>query len=84
MRYTRAMTTTQTETAQHTHGPNFGRKVADCPRCEQLAAGAAPIEWAGTRRARVDAQITRENDSHFTGQKHRSGGCGPVCTFGEW
>ena len=26
----------------HTHKPNFGRIVEDCPRCQELKAGAAP------------------------------------------
>jgi hypothetical protein len=25
-----------------------------------------------------------DNRAHFASQTHRSGGCGPVCTFGEW
>ena len=29
----------------HTHGPNFGRIVAGCPRCAELAAGAEPVTW---------------------------------------
>jgi hypothetical protein len=75
---------TTTENLKHTHGANFGRKVEGCGRCAQLAAGAAPVEWAGTRRARVDAQIIAENRRHFTGTRHLSGGCGPVCTWGDW
>lgn len=33
---------------QHSHGPNFGRHVEDCPRCTELANGAAPVQsgWA--------------------------------------
>ena len=37
-------------TTKHTHGPNFGRHVDDCPRCIELAAGAAPVD-AYSRRA---------------------------------
>lgn len=38
-------------TTKHSHGPNFGRHVDDCPRCIELAAGAAPVQsgWSGTR-----------------------------------
>lgn len=34
--------------AKHSHGPNFGRHVDDCPRCIELANGAAPVQsgWA--------------------------------------
>lgn len=36
--------------AKHSHGPNFGRHVADCPRCIELANGAAPVQsgWSNT------------------------------------
>jgi hypothetical protein len=74
------MTTTQAE--QHTHGPNFGRKVADCPRCAQLAAGAPAIEQAWRKPRRFDG--TADVSGHFASAKHRSGGCGPVCTFGDY
>ena len=35
---------------KHSHGPNFGRYVEDCPRCIELANGAAPVD-AYSRRA---------------------------------
>lgn len=64
-------------------GPVFGRKTAGCPRCEELKSGAAPIQWAPSRQAQ-DIQRCREIDAHFAGAHHRSGKCGPVCTFGDW
>lgn len=71
-------------TTKHTcGGPHFGRKTAGCPRCDELLAGAAPVSWGPSRRQR-DAVVIAENRRHFGGQKHRSGGCGPVCTYGEW
>ena len=38
--------------AKHSHGPNFARHVDDCPRCIELANGAAPVQsgWSGTRQ----------------------------------
>lgn len=30
--------------AKHSHGPNFGRHVEDCPRCIELANGAPVID----------------------------------------
>lgn len=37
--------------AKHSHGPNFGRHVEGCPRCIELANGAAPVQsgWAAAR-----------------------------------
>lgn len=74
-------------TTKHTcnsgNGLVFGRKTVGCPRCDEMIAGAAPVRWAHAK-ASQDAQRCREIDAHFTGHKHRSGGCGPVCTFGDW
>lgn len=61
----------------------FGRKDPNCPRCKELMSGSAPRQWAPSFAQR-DRQACREIESHFASQKHRSGGCGPVCTFGEW
>jgi hypothetical protein len=40
---------TKPKTTKHTcnggNGPAFGRKTAGCPRCDELLAGAAPVEW---------------------------------------
>lgn len=74
-------------TTKHTcnagNGPVFGRKTLGCPRCDELSAGAAPIKWAPSRQAQ-DIQRCREISAHFASAHHRNGGCGPVCTFGEW
>lgn len=70
-------------TTKHTHPVIFGRKVAGCPRCAELAAGAKPIQWS-TRRVDRDRARCAEIANHFRSHKHTSGGCGPVCTFGEW
>lgn len=36
---------------KHSHGPNFGRHVDHCPRCIELANGAAPVQsgWSANR-----------------------------------
>jgi hypothetical protein len=71
--------------ARHTcGGPAFGRKTPGCPRCDELLAGAEPVRWAGSRRAADDRRRAAELREHFSGARHRSGGCGPVCTFGDW
>jgi hypothetical protein len=84
------------EFARHTCTPTgkalpFGRKApeGECLRCDQLRAGAAPREAPhGIRERKAaeaeDARRATEISEHFTGERHRSGGCGPVCTFGDW
>lgn len=64
-------------------GPAFGRKTPGCPRCDELLAGAQPVQWASSRRD-DDRRRSEEIRAHFDSLRHRSGGCGPVCTFGEW
>jgi hypothetical protein len=79
-------TNPQARTTKHTcGGPQFGRKTPGCPRCDELLAGAAPVvqSWRGSRQ-REEQQRRDESRAHFTSERHRSGGCGPVCTFGEW
>jgi hypothetical protein len=74
------------KTTKHTcGGPQFGRKTPGCPRCDELIAGAAPVvqSWRGSRQRDADRHRA-ECAAHFASAKHRSGGCGPVCTFGEW
>ena len=66
----------------------FGRKDARCPRCIELMPGMAPRARFGGRetQAQRDARQCAEVREHFHSHshKHLSGGCGPVCTFGEW
>jgi len=64
------------------NNPVFGRKTAGCARCDELLAGAAPVRWSG--RAMIERQQLADTRAHFSSHKHTSGGCGPVCTFGEW
>lgn len=65
-------------------GPVFGRKTSGCPRCDALLAGAKPVRWAAQTARAIDAQRCADIRSHFASHKHLSGGCGPVCTFGDW
>jgi hypothetical protein len=72
-------------TTRHTHGANFGRRVAGCPRCDELKAGAPPVQWNWTRAKAIDAEFQRACAAHFApGGPHATGRCGPVCTFGEY
>jgi hypothetical protein len=61
----------------------FGRKDRNCPRCQQLLNGAPPVKWSESFKQR-DARRCAEIADHFKSHKHLSGGCGVVCTFGEW
>lgn len=67
-------------TTQHSHGPNFGRRVATCPRCIELTAGAPAIQWRESRAAQEDAQRVREIRAHDCARSR----CGVVCTFGDY
>jgi hypothetical protein len=70
-------TRTATATTQHTcGGPVFGRKTAGCPRCDELIAGAAPVQWA----TRPDPRMLMAVAKHDC----RVSRCAHVCTFGEW
>jgi len=62
----------------------FGRKDPSCPRCQELLAGAPARQWSGARAREMEAERSRAIHAHFASRKHQSGGCGPVCTFGEW
>jgi len=71
-------------TTKHTcGGPVFGQKTPGCPRCDELLGGAAPVQWARSRRDE-DRIRSQEIAAHFASDRHRTGGCGTVCTFGEW
>ena len=69
----------------------FGKRApaGQCPRCDELAAGAQPrAAWgtshygAGTR-AQGDAARAAEIRAHFASEKHRTQ-CRRTCTFGDW
>jgi hypothetical protein len=57
-----------TQKTSHTHAVVFGRRVADCPRCQELASGApAPRTLrAMTRHGWIVWSDARER--HWTGQ----------------
>jgi hypothetical protein len=68
----------------------FGRKAPKgvCVRCDDLRGGAAPrtLGWveAKNRSNAIDARRSAELTAHFASAQHLSGGCGVVCTFGDW
>ena len=78
---------TTTPTTKHTcndgNGPAFGRKTPGCPRCDELLAGAAPVQWKRETARQADARRSAEWDAHFASERHRTE-CRHCCTFGDW
>lgn len=64
-------------TTAHSHPMVFGRRVAGCPRCAELDAGAPPVRWSSQRSS--DARRVAEIRAHDC----RRSNCGVVCTFGD-
>jgi hypothetical protein len=67
---------------KHNHPVVYGRRVADCPRCAELEAGAAPrtrfrplYPSRDDQRARIDA---------IRAHSCKASRCGPVCTAFDW
>lgn len=67
-------------TTKHNHAPNFGRRVADCPRCNELNQGAAPVKWSQQIKAEENARFRAALAAHNC----RESRCMPICTFGDW
>jgi hypothetical protein len=51
-------------------------------KIEKISTGTRARGWRSRDGGRVASR--RTNDNHFTSERHISGGCGPVCTFGDW
>jgi hypothetical protein len=79
------------EFVRHNHDGGklfFGqyKKPGECPRCDQLRAGAAPREahpaiTASKRKQDAEEQTRAAMREHFRpGGPHERGECGPVCT----
>ncbi|WP_280427831.1 hypothetical protein [Nocardia brasiliensis] len=64
----------------------------NCARCAQRATereeGIPARRHAGFERLReretADARRAEEIRAHFASAKHRGGGCGVCCTYGDW
>lgn len=64
-------------TTKHTCNMVFGRKTPGCPRCDELLAGAEPVQWGNALQKRMDALVNS--------YKHVcTPSCGAVCTANEW
>ena len=69
------------KTTPHTcGGPSFGRRTPGCPRCDELAAGAAPVAW-GNSKANKDADKARRA-AVSSCRGHAT--CRVVCLCGDW
>lgn len=68
-------------TTPHNHGPNFGRRVAGCARCAELAAGAKPVVWAVSSRKLEEQRTLAAIRAHNCA----TAGCNPnCCTAFDW
>lgn len=62
---------------QHTHQVIFGRKVAGCPRCTELTAGAPVRQQAWRQTGRL---MQAQRIAAIRAHDCRASKCGPVCT----
>lgn len=72
---------------QHDHGPNFGKKVEGCKRCDELKGGspARQAPWMKGRKSKAEqeAQRSEEIHKHFSDPDHDKK-CGRMCTKFDW
>ena len=91
------MSWAKSTTTKHTcGGPAFGRKTPGCPRCDELLAGAVPVQWAGMQRGKrcatpgcggtteagENAAVCRS--CQIRAHNCQASNCGPVCTAFDW
>ena len=70
----------QSTTTKHDcGGPVFGRKTPGCPRCDELLAGAAPVQWNIRPKMRFTADRFFHNPHNC-----KVSNCAPICTYGDW
>lgn len=67
-------------TTKHNHELVFGRRVAGCPRCAELNAGAPAVKGWGSARKEADRMHCEAIRRHVCSRER----CGIVCTFGQW
>jgi hypothetical protein len=76
---------------KHTHESNFGRKVAGCPRCDELLAGAEPVRGYGSMysfthgRYITKAEEIAQRLTAIRNHDCKASGCSTICcTANEW
>jgi len=72
--------TTTKHTCNGGEGPTFGRKTAGCPRCDELLAGAKPVQWGASVKAMQTTATLHAIRTHDC----RASGCGPICVKFDW
>ena len=71
------------KTTKHTcGGPVFGKRTSGCPRCDELAAGAAPVKWNTSRREDDANRVAAYRHHVASGECRRT--CGGMCVRGDW
>jgi hypothetical protein len=70
------MAWTKSNTTKHTcGGVVFGKKTAGCPRCDELIAGAKPVQWSTHGAKEREEAFLRALRSHNC----KSHGCLSIC-----
>jgi hypothetical protein len=75
-----AWTKKTSNTTPHNHQLVFGRREAGCPRCAELAGGAATVKGWGQERKDQERNLAQAIRFHNC----ISSKCGPVCTAFDW
>ncbi len=90
------MSWAKSTTVKHTcGGPVFGKKTPGCPRCDELLAGAEPVQWNIRRGQRCSTPgcggTTEPGEYNGTCRSCQIrvhdctvSRCGPVCTAFDW
>ena len=90
------MSWSKSTTAKHTcGGPVFGQKTPGCPRCDELLAGAEPVQWnmrrgrkcstPGCGRMTEPGEYTNLCRScQVKAHDCLASRCGAVCTAFDW
>lgn len=87
MTWKKSTTTKHTCPTNWNGAPFFGRKTPGCPRCDELLAGAKPVEFTAWKRSKeLMARMDKDAIEHMKSEKHRLGLCngGLPCTYGQW
>lgn len=78
-------------TTKHNHAPRFGQKFDGCPRCDELKAGAAPVQWfhsgiwdAARKRYLTAAEASAKRSEEIRNHNCKTSRCGVVCTAFQW
>lgn len=65
-------------------GPVFGQRIQGCPRCDELAAGAAPRRPVWTTRLGSRARDEAARAERARAHDCQRAQCGSVCVALDW